>query len=126
MEQDMVSVGTPEHPVEIPKEALPLWEAIDELPNMVCINAKRGKDLVGMVVITIGFDFDYVGERIPTDYRNMAAMLANIASRLTADGDVDAEVTLNFSYPPACKIECLAIDVERAAALVREGDAPLP
>ena len=65
--------------------------------------------------------FDYEGDGITTtaDYQHVAAMLADIASRLTADGDVDAEVILNFSLPPACNIECLVIDAERAAAIVR-------
>jgi hypothetical protein len=74
---------------------------------------------VGVSLITIGFDCEGEGVTTTADYQHVAAILADIASRLTADGDIDAEVTLNFSYPPACKIDCLAIDVERAAAIVR-------
>src|SRR5208282_6846066 len=48
MKQDMISVGTSDHQIEIPKEALPLWEAIQTLPDMVCVSAKRGKDPVGV------------------------------------------------------------------------------
>jgi hypothetical protein len=119
MEKDMITVGTSDHKIEIPKEALTLWEAIETLPDMVCVSAERGKDPVGMSSITIGFDCE--GEDITTtaDYQHVAAMLADTASRLTAEGDVDAEVTLNFSHPPACYIKCLVIDVERAAAIVR-------
>lgn len=119
MEQDMISVGTSDHKIEIPKEALPLWEAIETLPDMVCVSAERGKDPAGMSSITIGFDCEDGGITTTADYQHVAAMLANIASRLTADGDVDAEVTLNFSHPRACNIECLVIDVGRAAAIVR-------
>jgi hypothetical protein len=119
MEQDMISVGTSDHQIWIPKEALPLWEAIETLPDLVCVSAKRGKNPVGMPSITIGFDCEGEGVTTTADYQHVAAILADIASRLTADGDIDAEVTLNFSYPPACKIDCLAIDVERAAAIVR-------
>jgi hypothetical protein len=118
MKQDMISVGTSDHQIEIPKEALPLWEAIQTLPDMVCVSAKRGKDPVGVSSITIGFDCEGGGITTTADYQHVAAMLADIASRLTADGDVDAEVTLNFSHPPACNIECLVIDVERAATIV--------
>ena len=118
MTQDMISVETSDHQIEIPKEALPLWEAIETLPDMVCVSAERGKDPVGMSSITIGFDCEGGGITTTADYQHVAAMLADIASRLTADGDVDAEVTLNFSHPPACNIECLVIDVERAATIV--------
>jgi hypothetical protein len=86
---------------------------------MVCVSAKLGKDPVGMLSITIGFDYEGEGITTTADYQHVAAMLADIASRLTADGDVDAEVTLNFSYPPACNIECLVSDAARAAAIVR-------
>ena len=72
-----------------------------------------------MSSITIGFDCEGGGISTTADYQHVAAMLADIASRLTADGDVDAEVTLNFSHPPACQIECLAIDLEHAATVVR-------
>jgi hypothetical protein len=119
MKQDMISVGTSDHQIEIPKEAFPLWEAIETLPDMVCVSAKRGKDPVGLSSIAIGFDCEGEGITTTADYQHVAAMLADLASRLAADGDIDAEVTLNFSHPPACKIECLAIDVERAAAIVR-------
>jgi hypothetical protein len=70
-----------------------------------------------MSSITIGFDYEGEGVTTTADYQHVAAMLADIASRLTADGGVDAEVTLNFSHP--CNIECLVIDAERAAAIVR-------
>src|SRR5882724_3917890 len=122
MKQDIISVGTSDHQIEIPKEALPLWEAIATLPDMVCVSAERGKDAVGMSSITIGFDCEGEGVTTTADYQHVAAMLADIASRLTADGGIDADVTLNFSHPPACNIECLVIDAERAAAIVR-GDA---